>query len=109
MKLSKLRRLIREIVIREADKAGQQQLKPGQYWYVEASYPASWYDDFEKRRKVEKAIRAAANTVGIRSSGSGLGFGRRDIGFETRDEEKAKKFMSLVRKIPGVKVWMDLF
>jgi hypothetical protein len=95
MKLSQLRRLIREIVIQEADKV--------KYWYAEASYPESWYNDLEKRRKVEEAIRAAARTVGIRPAGSNFAFGRRNIGFEAGDEEKAKKFVSLVKKIPRVK------
>jgi hypothetical protein len=109
MKLSKLRRLIREIVIREADKAGQQQLKPGQYWYIEVSYPASWwYDDLKLSKRIENAIYAAANTVGLYVSNTGFHGRSRYFGFTTRVDERAKKFMSLARQIFGVKVNMKL-
>jgi hypothetical protein len=52
---------------------------------------------------MDNKISKVADAVGVKETGSGGDHKTRGIGFMTPSEEKAKKFVSLVRKIPKVR------
>ena len=67
-------------------------------YYVNVSYPANWYFDdninggFQLDNKIERLNRKA-------NSGSGCGFGRRDINFANLTRKDADNLMIRARKI----------
>jgi hypothetical protein len=57
---------------------------------------------------MDNKIHKVARAFGVQESGSGSDGRYRDIGFVTKDEEKAKKFAAAVKKIPKVKASIEM-
>jgi len=103
-----------EIIRRESQKIRVIQekvnIKDGEeYFDVTIDYPAADYS-IPLDKEISKIVKAIGGN-GIDETGSGMGFGRRDIGYVTKDQTIANKIKTKLngKSISGVTVKVKIY